>query len=138
MQFLVSTCGQPTINNVMRNLTLRSGDTARFRCSVDMKCMVSFIHWHHEMTNGSVRLLRTGATQGTPYRYTIRKVTPQDAGFYSCIAGNILGETVSSAYLEISGADTAFSQSCLKYFLLMYVHVFVMNHVVTFHSGWAR
>jgi hypothetical protein len=28
--FLVRTCGQPTINNVMRNQTLMSGDTARY------------------------------------------------------------------------------------------------------------
>ena len=83
-----------------------------------------------------MRLLRTGATQGTPYRYNIKNVTPKDAGFYTCIAGNILGETVSSAYLEISGTDSVFNQSYIKHLLLM--NVFVMNHVVTFHSGWAR
>eukprot|EP00092_Neocalanus_flemingeri_P102568 GFUD01131197.1.p1 GENE.GFUD01131197.1~~GFUD01131197.1.p1 ORF type:complete len:189 (+),score=21.46 GFUD01131197.1:100-666(+) len=103
---IVKTCGQPKINNVMRNLTLNPGDTARFRCTVDMKCMVSYIQWYHEMNNGSMRLLRTGATQGTPYRYTIRKVTPHDSGFYSCVAGNILGETVSSAFLEINGTPS--------------------------------
>ena len=58
---------------------------------VDMKCMVSYIQWYHEMNNGewmiedtdkadlldipgSVRLLRTGATAGTPYSYMINKV----------------------------------------------------------------
>ena len=32
------------------------------------------------------------------------QVSPPDSGFYSCVAGNILGESVSSAYLEISPA----------------------------------
>ena len=121
----------PTIKNVMRNLTLNPGERALFRCKVDMKCMVSYIQWYHEMTNGqlllsfekseitwkmcsfkygeknttilspriscyrvtllrmiffisqslisistagSVRLLRTGATAGTPYSYMINKV----------------------------------------------------------------
>ena len=27
-----------------------------------------------------------------------------DSGFYSCVAGNILGESTSTAYLEISPA----------------------------------
>ena len=127
-----------------------------------MKCMVSYIHWYHEMNNGkwnriaqrilkrllnfswigndcagSVRLLRTGASAGTPYSYYINKVntvqpsnvkwrilvhfisipqnivplatlvfqvSPADSGFYSCVAGNILGESVSSAHLAISPA----------------------------------
>ena len=64
---------------------------------VDMKCMVSYIQWYHEMNNGewmientdktdhldipgSVRLLRTGATAGTPYSYMINKVNR----FYPC------------------------------------------------------
>ena len=46
------TCGVPTIKNVMRNLTLQPGDRAMFRCKVDMKCMVSYIQWYHEMNNG--------------------------------------------------------------------------------------
>jgi len=99
---IVRTCGVPTIKNVMRNLTLQPGDRAMFRCKVDMKCMVSYIQWYHEMNNGSVRLLRTGATAGTPYSYMINKVDISDSGFYSCVAGNILGESVSSAYLQIN------------------------------------
>ena len=33
-----------------------------------------------------------------------QSVSYPDEGFYSCIAGNTLGETVSSAYLEIAAA----------------------------------
>ena len=32
------------------------------------------------------------------------KVTPGDSGFYSCVAGNILGESVSTAHLAINSA----------------------------------
>ena len=49
------TCGVPTIKNVMRNLTLQPGDRAMFRCKVDMKCMVSYIQWYHEMNNGDTQ-----------------------------------------------------------------------------------
>ena len=27
-------------------------DNFRFHCKVDMKCMVSYIHWYHEYSNG--------------------------------------------------------------------------------------
>merc|ERR1719431_614391 len=91
---IVKTCGQPRIKNVMRNLTLNPGDMARFHCSVDMKCMVSYIQWYHHMDNGSLELLRTGASQGTPYQYSIQHVVEDDTGVYSCVAGNIMGETV--------------------------------------------
>lgn len=121
----VKTCGQPRIKNVMRNLTLNPGDTARFHCSVDMKCMVSYIQWHHEMNNGTVRLLRTGATQGTPYRYTVRGVNSDDEGFYLCLAGNILGETVSSAYLQVNKSPqlALIAPSVIAFILLCFLLV---------------
>ena len=63
-------------------------------------------------------MLRTGASAGTPYSYYINKVkkiipedfyetcyfqvSTADSGIYSCVAGNILGESVSTAYLDVS------------------------------------
>ena len=56
---------------------------------------------------------------GNPYSYTIKVSTNEgdqdyieilqavsysDEGFYSCVAGNTLGETISSAFLQISTA----------------------------------
>jgi len=120
---IVRTCGTPTIKNVMRNLTLNPGDTARFYCKVDMKCMVSYIQWYHEMNNGSVRLLRTGATAGTPYSYTVYRVDKSDSGFYSCVAGNILGESVSSAYLEINSKPSLQPQNLLV-LILTILHIY--------------
>ena len=34
------------------------------------------------------------------------QVSPADSGFYSCVAGNILGESVSTAHLAISPAPS--------------------------------
>jgi len=101
-----NTCGLPKIDNVMKNLTLTEGNTARFQCDVNMKCMVSYIQWYHQEfdNNGSARLLRTAATMGNPFSYIIKDISYPDEGFYSCVAGNTLGETVSSAYLEIAAA----------------------------------
>lgn len=108
-----NTCGLPKINNVMKNLTLNEGETARFHCSVDMKCMVTYINWFHDPFNGTEgsglgeeRLLRTGASTGDPYSYVIKGVTYNDEGFYICKAGNTLGETIVVATLEIAGASS--------------------------------
>ena len=69
-------------------------------------------------------LLGTGVTMSNPYELTVRvghwrwrklheflmnyinfqDISYPDEGFYSCVAGNTLGETVSSAYLEIAAA----------------------------------
>lgn len=99
-----NTCGQPRINSQMKNLTVDIGDTARFQCAVDMSCLVSYIQWWHQMGNGSQRLLRTGSTSGNPYSFIVKDVSWLDEGFYTCMAGNTIGETVSQAYLHISSA----------------------------------
>ncbi|XP_023325604.1 fibroblast growth factor receptor isoform X2 [Eurytemora carolleeae] len=119
MKKIVKTCGRPEINNVMQNLTLKPGDTASFRCTVDMKCLVSYIQWYHEMNNGTMRLLRTARTHGNPYQFRIVDVSDMDEGFYTCIAGNIMGETVSSAYLEVSFAPNLNQSNLLLLLLLL-------------------
>ena len=45
---------------------------SRFQCSVDMKCMVSYIQWYHQPFNDTPKLLRTGASSGNPYSYVIK------------------------------------------------------------------
>lgn len=117
-----NTCGLPKINNVMKNLTLNEGDTANFHCSVDMKCMVSYIQWYHEPFNGTLKLLRTGASSGDPYSYFIKDVHLNDEGFYMCVAGNTLGETTSLATLEIAGAATIYMSLIYK---LLYITIFI-------------
>ena len=46
--------------------------SCRFQCSVDMKCMVSYIQWYHQPFNDTPKLLRTGASSGNPYSYVIK------------------------------------------------------------------
>ena len=52
----------------------------------------------------SVELLRKGTDPGDPYSFTISDVDTEDTGLYSCVAGNILGETVHVAHLQVGGA----------------------------------
>ena len=58
------------------------------------------------MTNLSITetviLLRKGTDPGDPYSYQIQNVDTEDTGLYSCVAGNILGETIRTAYLEVN------------------------------------
>lgn len=49
-------------------------------------------------------LLRRGTDPGDPYSFTIAAAAAEDSGLYSCVAGNILGETVRVASLEVSTA----------------------------------
>ena len=83
-----------------------------------MKCMVSYIQWFHQINNETMRLLRAGATQGNPHRISVKFVTGEDVGFYHCVAGNTLEESVSSAYSEISESPTLASTSNLLIILL--------------------
>ena len=34
------------------NMTLNTGDTAKFLCTVDMTCMVSYVEWYKHNDNG--------------------------------------------------------------------------------------
>ena len=54
----------------------------------------------------SVILLRKGTDPGDPYSYLIQSVDTDDTGLYSCVAGNILGETIHTAYLEVNPANS--------------------------------
>ena len=42
----------------MNNVTARPGQTATFKCQVDMSCIVSYIEWYHEMDNGTEKLIK--------------------------------------------------------------------------------
>ena len=53
----------------------------------------------------TVILLRKGTDPGDPYSYLIQNVDTEDTGLYSCVAGNILGETIHTAYLEVNKSN---------------------------------
>ena len=96
-------------------------------------------------------MLRTGASAGTPYRYSINKVTTKrlsevqtnvsittqvevsDTGFYSCVAGNILGESVSSAYLQINRTSCLTAWPWLALLLLSFLSQ-LCQHINTLNT----
>jgi len=70
------------------------------------------------MSSESLVLLRRGTDPGDPYSYTINSVDVEDTGLYSCVAGNILGETVNIAHLEVNRGHPA-SHRVSKYILVI-------------------
>ena len=42
---------------------------------------------------------------GNPYSYTIEGVDTDDTGLHSCRAGNIFGETMHTAYLQVGNIN---------------------------------
>ena len=78
-----------------------------------MTCKVSNIEWYKQGDNGKIMLntavsltlfVQAGCNYSeNSYSITIYGVDAEDTGLCSCVAGNILGETVETAYLLISG-----------------------------------
>ena len=50
--FAVKVCGLPHILQPPENMSLEVGETARFLCTVDMTCMVSYVEWYKHNDNG--------------------------------------------------------------------------------------
>ena len=48
----VKMCGLPNIFEPPKNMTLEVGETAKFYCTVDMTCMVSYVEWYKQSDNG--------------------------------------------------------------------------------------
>jgi len=124
----VKVCGLPKILQPPENMTLNSGDTAKFLCTVDMTCMVSYVEWYKHTDNESVELLRKGTDPGDPYSYTISDVDTEDTGLYSCVAGNILGETVHVAHLQVN-----FSNKLVNKCVIV---MMMMNTGLQFYRWW--
>ena len=54
-------CGLPNIFEPPKNMTLEVGQTAKFFCTVDMTCMVSYVEWYKQNDNGQSLLLKTSS-----------------------------------------------------------------------------
>jgi len=115
----IRTCGKPNIQNIMNNVTARPGQTATFKCQVDMSCIVSYIEWYHEMDNGTEKLIKTASSSGDPHVHIVKGVDSADEGLYTCIAGNVLGQATASAYLEVNAATSILSSSSPLSLLLL-------------------
>lgn len=109
----MDTCGPPQIQNTMMNQTKYPGESAFFRCQIDMsKCMVSFIDWYLLRINASEREKIKSARHGDPHTHTIENVDLDHEGLYTCVVGNVLGQAEASAYLSVqSGSSTTSLQA---------------------------
>ena len=99
---IVRTCGQPLIKNTLQNLTFDLGDTARFWCSVDMKCMVSYNQWFHQMDNGTIRLWEQEQREEIHIRYLWGLWLRKNVEFYHCVAGDTTSPSPSLSPLILS------------------------------------
>lgn len=118
----IKTCGKPNIQNVMYNMNVTAGQSASFKCQVDMSCIVAYIEWYHEMDNGTVKLIKTASSSGDPHVHIIKMARPEDQGLYTCIAGNFLGQAEASAYLGVSAAS-GLRSSLLPYISPLATHL---------------
>jgi len=110
------TCtGLPRINGVMENITANLGDKVQFHCDVDYKCLVNSIRWYHTTPDNYTT---TQIKVGDRHVHTINMVQEDDEGSYSCVAENVLGQTVMVAYLNVNYAHQMM-QSCMVMMMVM-------------------
>lgn len=103
----METCGPPQIQNTMMNQTKYPGESAHFRCQIDMsKCMVAFIDWYHLRINASEREKIKSARRGDPHTHIIDNVDLDHEGLYTCVVGNVLGRAEASAYLSVQSSSS--------------------------------
>jgi len=103
----METCGPPQIQNTMMNQTKYPGESAFFRCQIDMsKCMVAFIDWYHLRINASEREKIKSARRGDPHTHVIHNVDMDHEGLYTCVVGNVLGKAEASAYLSVQSSSS--------------------------------
>jgi len=103
----METCGPPEIQNTMMNQTKYPGESASFKCQIDMsKCMVAFIDWYHLRINASEREKIKSARRGDPHTHTIDNVDMDHEGLYTCVVGNVLGRAEASAYLSVQSSSS--------------------------------
>ena len=73
-------------------------------------------------------------------------VKPTDEGLYTCVAGNVLGQAVASAYLEVNSADQRRSiffdtgrhpvLTATAILLLSTVYAQINRHAWPWFHGW--
>jgi len=134
----IKTCGLPLIDSTeMANMTVRPGDKVVFNCKVDLSCLVSTIRWYHEMENGTEILIKTPSSPGLPYVHSIKQVSQNDQGMYTCVARNVVGKAYAAAYLQVNAAPAVKKQHSLQLLLVLSLGVWILfqNQSYNFQSG---
>ncbi|KAK7073865.1 hypothetical protein SK128_023184, partial [Halocaridina rubra] len=109
---------RPIINKELSNLTVVQGSETMLQCSV-ISDQVPYITWikHTTRYNGvdsegnilnRLFIIKEGGnitSSEDPQVLVLTNVTEEDAGWYTCIAANSLGTSMSTAYLNVTEAE---------------------------------
>ena len=68
----------------MNNVTAKPGQSASFKCQVDMSCIVAYIEWYHEMDNGTEKLIKVNKAKSTTGR-PLTEITHHVRTFTDCL-----------------------------------------------------
>ncbi|XP_077290704.1 fibroblast growth factor receptor homolog 1-like [Arctopsyche grandis] len=95
---------KPVLTQAPKNQTKIIGENATFNCEV-LSDLHASIYWmkaprYYEDLNKTVPIRVETQTDNTEV-LELTNVTLQDEGWYVCIAGNVLGRTISRAYLTV-------------------------------------
>ncbi|KAF4517189.1 hypothetical protein B566_EDAN005621 [Ephemera danica] len=139
---------RPIFTESLKNTTVVLGSTARFQCRIlsDLHPHIEWYRLHsfdHDLdlniTHNTSNMVKTNTMANVvPEIFEIKNVTEEDEGWYTCVAGNTLGWSQSTAYLRVVDSldtePTSVHQShpmLLNIFLGVLCIVLVLGSVVT-------
>ncbi|KAK9496951.1 hypothetical protein O3M35_012851 [Rhynocoris fuscipes] len=95
---------RPILTQAPKNQTLLIGTSGEFWCKV-LSDLHPHVRWFKGFINSNTtnydNLVKAGNDDKDPEKLELHNVTHEDEGWYTCIAGNSLGLTYSSAYLHV-------------------------------------